>query len=141
MKNGLINGNYMTYKIKNTTIRKKQTFEESRIQEICVKWFRYQYPELNKLFFAVPNGGQRNAITAKILNREGVVPGVSDLILLVPRNGFSSLCIEVKTDKGVQSKEQKEFQKQAESNGAKYVIVRSLDDFIKTIEDYLGKRK
>ena len=39
---------------------------------------------------------------------EGLVAGVSDLILLVSRGGFGALCIELKTPKGRQSAAQKD---------------------------------
>ena len=34
---------------------------ESQIQKECVAWFRRTYPNIEQLFFAVPNGGARNA--------------------------------------------------------------------------------
>ena len=40
---------------------------ESQIQKDCVKWFRSRYQEIEPLFFAVANGGARNAWTAKIM--------------------------------------------------------------------------
>lgn len=112
--------------------------EESRLQRNCIKWFRLQYAQLSPLLFAVPNGGQRGKITAKILIGEGVVPGVSDLILLVPRGPYASLCIEMKTPAGRQSDRQKAWQKAAEKAGNKYVICRSLDDFMNEVNTYLA---
>lgn len=111
---------------------------ESDLQRLCVTWFRLAYPKLTKLLFAVPNGGYRNAIEAKRMKLEGIIPGVSDLILLIASEGYSSLCIEVKIQKGRQSTLQKEWQKEAEKAGNKYVVVRSLDDFQREIENYLG---
>lgn len=112
-------------------------FIESTIQRECVRWFRLQYPELDKLLFAVPNGGGRSKAGGGILKAEGVVPGVSDLILLVARGGYNALCIEMKTDKGRMSDSQKDWQKQAEKHGSKCVICRSVDDFINEINNYL----
>ena len=123
--------------------------EEHNLQCACVKWFAYQHPELAGLLFAVPNGGARSKATAGKLKAEGVVAGVADLILLKPhfRKGvyFSdmipldayALCIEMKTKKGYQSPEQKAWQAKVEDMGYKYVVIRSLDDFINTIENYL----
>lgn len=65
--------------------------EESELQRSCVKWFRYKYSNLKPLLFAVPNGGFRNVREARIMKAEGVVAGVSDLILLLPRQGFHAL--------------------------------------------------
>lgn len=112
-------------------------YDESKLQQTCVKWFNYQYIELRGCLFAVPNGGARDAVTGRILKMEGVVAGVADLILLVPNKHHHSLCIEMKTEKGRQSASQREWQGEIEQYGNKYVICRSLDDFIKTIKDYL----
>lgn len=45
--------------------------------------------------------------------------------------------MEFKTSKGTQSDEQKEFQKQAEMCGSKYVIVRSVKNAIEKMREYL----
>jgi len=111
---------------------------ESKIQAACVRWFRLQYPHLAPLLFAIPNGGARNPREAGILKDEGVTPGVSDLILLTPRHGFGALCLECKTENGRQSPEQKEWQKQAENAGNKYVVFRSVEEFIEIVNDYLS---
>lgn len=115
--------------------------EESNIQSACIKWFRYQYPELAKLLVAIPNGGYRNRITAAIMKSEGVVAGAADLVLFVPRisDNCGALCIEMKTRKGTQSDHQKEWQSAVEAKGYKYVICHSVDEFASTIKDYLYK--
>lgn len=125
-------------------------YEEHQLQCACVRWFAYQYPQYNGLLFAVPNGSYRSKATAGRLKAEGVVAGVSDLILLVPRcrasiteNNAASieikhaLCIEMKTAKGRQSPEQKIWQRLVEEHGYKYAVCRSLDEFIDTVEAYL----
>ena len=96
------------------------------------------FPKLpNKLLLAVPNGGSRNIIEAKNLKAQGVKSGVSDVLLLIPKKGFSCLCMEFKTAVGKQSDEQIEFQKQAEKAGNKYVVVRSVKEAIDTLKWYL----
>lgn len=121
---------------KKKVSRSKPNNEEHRIQCACVKWFRYQYPSYAKLLYAIPNGSRRDAITGKLLKDEGVVRGVSDLNLDIPNHFYHGLRIEMKTPTGTQSKEQKEFQKEIESRGFKYVVCRSLNEFIKEITIY-----
>lgn len=87
----------------------------------------------------MPNGGRRDKVTAAILKAEGAVAGVADVILLLPRHGYASLCIEFKTPKGRQSDNQKAWQKAVEENGSKYVVVHSFDEFKEEIENYLEK--
>lgn len=120
---------------------------EENLQAACVKWFRLQYPQYDGLLFHVPNGGRRNLKEAARLKAEGVVPGVADLLLLVPNakvnwhyedvSGYAGLCIEMKTAKGHQSPVQKEWQKKVEEFGYRYAVCRSLDEFMDTINNYL----
>lgn len=110
---------------------------ESRIQVSCVTWFRLQYPKMARLLFAVPNGGMRGKVEASIMKAEGVVAGVADLLLMVPTSAHHGLCIEMKTAKGRQQESQKSWQEAVEGQGYKYVICRSLDDFMEQIRAYL----
>ena len=110
---------------------------ESQIQKSCVRWFRLQYPEIEGLFFAVPNGGRRDAWTAKIMRDEGVRAGVADLILLYPCGGYGALAVEMKTKNGKQSDEQKGFQMLCERHGICYVVCRSFEEFRAVIVNYL----
>jgi len=112
--------------------------EESRLQAACVQWFRLQYPVMARLLFAIPNGGSRNPATGAILKREGVIPGVADLMLAIPSQGEPGLFIEMKTPTGRQSKSQAEFMLCVTEQGYRYRIVRSLDEFIETIKDYMA---
>lgn len=111
---------------------------ESKMQIACKRWFDYQYQHFKHLLFAVPNGGQRGKYEAHIMKQEGVTAGVADMILLISRRGYGSLCIEFKTPTGRQSESQKEWQRIAEICGNKYVIIRSFEQFVKTVTEYLG---
>ena len=122
--------------------------EEHNIQCACVRWFNLQWPEYRGLLFAVPNGGARSKATAGKLKAEGVVAGVSDLILLVPKwvkakddegwqNLFHGLCIEMKTPKGRQSPEQIRWMEWVAANGYKYAVCHSLDEFMAVVDGYL----
>ena len=110
---------------------------ESRKQEAAVSWFRLQYPEYAYMLISVPNGVWTSASQARILKREGMVAGVADLLLLVPRKGKGCLCIEWKDDKGRQSENQKIWQQQAEKAGNMYVVCRNFDQFRAIVNDYL----
>ena len=68
---------------------------------------------------------------------EGAVRGVADLILLIPKKGWASLCIEMKTPKGTQSEHQRTWQTEAERYQNKYVICHSLQEFINEVNSYL----
>lgn len=131
---------YMDKKDAKNGAKKKRKInsEEADIQSDFFKQVKLFFPQIpDKLLFAVPNGGSRNKLEAINLKRQGVKPGVSDVILLIPKGGFASLCMEFKTKSGKQSKEQKEFQKQAEMCGSRYVIVRSVKEAIEKVREYL----
>lgn len=119
--------------------RKKPGHEESQLQQLCVAWFRSSYPAIAPLLIAVPNAARRNARTGAILKREGLTAGVADLILLVGRGEYHSLCIEMKTHRkgSGQSDKQIEWEQVAEENGNKYVVCRDLEEFKITVLNYL----
>lgn len=111
---------------------------ESKMQCACVRWFRLAHHKIASLLFAVPNGGARSAITGAILKAEGVTKGVADLLLLVPNSTYHGLCIEMKTKQGHQSPSQKAWQSAVEAQGYKYVVIRSLDQFMAEVTRYLA---
>lgn len=114
---------------------------ESQIQQACFKWFRLQFPDLAMLMFAVPNGGSRRRIEACIMKAEGVTAGVADVLFLYPNSEYHGLCIEFKTKTGRQQKSQKCFQNAIEAQGYQYAIVRSVDDFIELVKNYIFKTR
>lgn len=112
--------------------------EEHLLQSACVRYFRYRYPRLALCLIAVPNGGRRDAVTGARLKAEGVVAGVSDLLLLVPRGRHHGLCIEMKTPQGRQSEAQRRWQQAVEETGYRYVIVRTAAQFMQEVGGYLA---
>lgn len=119
---------------------KKTSHTESKIQIQCVTWLNYQYPHLAPLFFAVPNGGYRNAVEASIMKAEGVRAGVTDLILNVPSGTYTQLGIEMKTESkdSRQSAAQKRYQRYAEAVGIKYIVCRSFEQFKQEASEYIA---
>lgn len=84
---------------KNPTKKKKHNKPEEQMQIEFFNQVSLFFPKLpDKLLLAVPNGGSRNIIEAKNLKAQGVKSGVSDVLLLIPKKGYSSLCMEFKTD-------------------------------------------
>lgn len=113
---------------------KKIGHPEHNIQVDIVNYLRLQ-----RVFcFAVPNGGLRNLITAAFLKKEGATAGVSDLIILLPKE---CIFVEVKTKTGRQSEEQKNFQRAVELLGFKYYVWRSLDDAINFVREQANEQR
>jgi hypothetical protein len=121
--------------------RKKSGHEEDDIQEAFFNTARMIFPKLDKLLFAVPNGGKRDAREASRMKRQGVTPGASDILCLVPNGKYSFLCLETKTETGTQSNEQKEFQRQVEAAGGLYLVYRSAASGIELLKEYLSTSK
>lgn len=119
----------------NRKIKSKPRHIESQIQRQMVSWFRLQYPRY--IIAAIPNGGQRSSLEAKIMKGEGVLAGFSDLIVIAQGN---VLFIEVKTKDGRQSDLQAKFQSDVERLGFQYSICRSLEDFIMTVEKWVKSK-
>lgn len=110
---------------------------EDNLQRSCIRWFDYRYPKLRLLLHHSPNGGRRDEREAARFKAMGVRAGFPDLILLVPNGEYPFLGIELKTAKGRQSEHQKEYEAEFGYIGAKYVVVRSSEEFVNTIESYL----
>lgn len=120
--------------------RKQRSEPEHDLQVACVQWFTLQYPNLRGRLFAVPNGGHRSKAEAAKFKAEGVVSGVSDLILLKSNHDFGALLIEMKTTakNSRQSDNQKHWEQMITSLGEyKYVVCRTLEDFMREVRCYL----
>lgn len=99
---------------------------EDELQQKCYFWFHNRFPALRGLLFHVPNGGARNKREAGRFKQIGVVPGVSDFILLY--NGRAH-CIELKVKKRTQGEKQIKWQGKVEDNNIHYVVCGSLIEF------------
>lgn len=105
--------------------------EESKIQADIVALL-----ELRQVFcHSVPNERASSARDMVRLKRQGLVPGVADLVVWVPYpEGIRIEYWEVKTQKGKQSTSQKVFEDRCKMVGYKYRIVRSLDEVLEILE-------
>lgn len=119
-------------KTRDASLQKRPKHPESLLQRQMVHWFRLQYPQY--IIAAIPNGGFRNALEAKIMKSEGVLAGFSDLIIIAEKK---TLFVEVKTKQGRQSELQKRFQTSIERLGHQYCLCRSFDDFCSIVKYWL----
>ena len=112
---------------------------ESDIQQSCLKWFAVQYPVFAQegMLFHIPNEGIRLGGMGKRMKREGIVKGVADLCLCIPRGRYHALYIEMKKPGSYQRPEQKEWQKNCEKYGNRYVVCKSLDQCRDEVKNYL----
>ena len=125
----------------NTPVkRRKPSHEEDRLQITCRVWFDHQHKDLSILLHHSPNEGLlvKRASDGAKRKAMGVRAGFPDFIFLKSNRFYPYLAIELKTQKGKQSEHQIAYQKAIEANGGKYVVVRSLEEFMSEINEYLN---
>jgi hypothetical protein len=101
---------------------------EDSIQAEIVMYYRNYYQRLYKdcLIFSIPNGGKRDKRTAMLMKSTGLLSGAADLVVIY----FGTLVfVELKTETGIQSEEQKVFAQRVRDCGYSYYLLRSLLEF------------
>lgn len=110
--------------------------EATRLMRV-VRLHEPAHPAL-RLFYAVPNGGDRNKAVAGKMKAEGQRPGVPDYALPVARAGFHGLYIELKSLTGYASREQKEWIEALRAEGYRAEVCRGWEKAWEVLRDYLG---
>jgi hypothetical protein len=121
-------------------VRLSEHAEQVAVINWCFAMMR-TYPELD-LIFAIPNGamlggGKVGAIRANALKAEGLRPGVCDLFLPVARGKWHGFFIEMKTQIGKLSDNQKEFIAGVEKQGYYTAVCYGADEAIEQLIFYL----
>lgn len=111
---------------------------EDNLQIACVKWFRLQYP--NILVHHSPNGGRRDAREGARFKAMGTLAGFPDLFIPYPNKFFNGLFIELKSDKGVLSDNQKEVLSYLSGQNYICYVCRNIDNFIEVVNNYLKEQ-
>lgn len=109
--------------------------EESRIQEAVVTYLRHQYP--SALHCASAGGVRTSMKQAIMMKRTGYVRGFPDLMILESSKDYKGLFIEMKTEKGVASKEQKWWKEELTKRGYRSEICKGFDSAKQVIDEYL----
>lgn len=124
--------------------RKSPRAEESRIQCALINYWALKHREFglpNFALFSIPNGHLRTAITGAILKREGLRSGAPDLMLAAPVGIYHGAFIELKTETGKPSPEQKEFLRFLGDARYAATVAYGYDDAVRFIECYLRGEK
>ncbi|MFA5875219.1 MAG: VRR-NUC domain-containing protein [Candidatus Margulisiibacteriota bacterium] len=98
-------------------------------------WIRYAHP--NILAFAIPNGGNRCAITGAMLKREGVKPGIPDIMIASANGVYHGLFIEMKTENGRMTESQEAIKVKLESEGYRVEMCKGWEQAVKITQEYL----
>jgi hypothetical protein len=116
---------------------------EHQEQVLLMQWFKLQHKKHEGHLFAIPNGahlaGDARARAIKItkMKAEGFLNGVADLFLMIPKDGWHGLFIEMKAKKGVLSDDQEKFLGKAQMMGYLSVVCYGFEDAKKIITEYL----
>ena len=115
--------------------------EESELQKACVRWFRYQHPNIK--IIASLNGIKLSGKTKlerikqwNHLKAMGAEPGETDTFIAKPNKKYHGLYMEFKIGNEKQSEKQIEFEKYCIENGYQYSISRTVDQFIEIVTNY-----
>ena len=108
----------------------KRQRPEQQCQRAVVEHLRLR-AKPGVVYFHVPNGGRRSMREAAEFKRQGVLAGVSDLILLHDGNFFA---LELKADKGRLSEAQREFLDGVNDAGGYSAYAVGVDQALKVLE-------
>jgi hypothetical protein len=111
---------------------------EAKIQQEIVMYFKNEFCRVGCkprcIIFSVPNESNSKRETMQKM-AIGMMPGVSDLILVLPGR---VLFVEIKTPEGRQSPTQKDFQSTVSDLQFEYLLIRSLEEFKEKLKCYLN---
>ncbi len=108
--------------------------------QICCQFManvRSVFPSVEPLIYHVANGGRRNKAEAAKFKRMGVKAGVPDYCLALPKGGYHGLYLEVKTERGVATKEQRAFIEAARAQGYAAAVCYGARELWYVFEEYV----
>lgn len=107
---------------------------EDEFQSTVIRWLD-ALDWIDEVFVFHPaNGGKRSLITAAILQRMGVRPGVGDLCLML--GGGRVAWLELKLGTGQQSDAQKDFARICKRLGHPYAVAWTFDEVVAALTSF-----
>jgi hypothetical protein len=117
--------------------------DEQKLQLECSKWlkkFLYTSGE-PQLYYHVPNERKGTMAQMSRLKAQGVLSGVSDVVLPLRSGEFAGVYCELKKAGGTPSKEQKQFLNSVANEGYLAIVVNDLATFKEVFTYYIQQRK
>lgn len=111
---------------------------ERQEQELVIDWIDKQHPWLRNHTIYIINEKKCSVYAGKKLNKQGRLPGASDLFFAWPTNLYCGLFIEMKAQNGKLSKVQSEFLSRMNSIGYYACACYGFDQAIDVINKYLS---
>jgi hypothetical protein len=113
---------------------------EDDLQISCFEWIelmRASHPILEWIIH-VPNGGKRPRGAAGKLKAMGVKPGVLDILLPLPYNGWSGLAIELKVGSNKTTEQQDDWLAVLQASGYYTAVCYTLEAFMGHVSRFLS---
>ena len=110
---------------------------EAQEQEALIQRAQY-HPITREYLYAIPNDGIRTPQQGARFKRRGLRPGMPDVCLPYPSNGFHALYIELKTKTGRPTQSQLKMLDSLRKAGNAAYIARGWEEAWQQIEDYLS---
>ena len=117
-------------------IRKHQP--EHKAQSMFVQYARLVLGKKWRLVFAIPNGGKRDVRAGKKLKDEGMLSGVPDIFVAIPKGIYSGLFIEMKSGYNKPTESQKEQIDALRNAGYKAEVCTGFDQAKEVFDKYLS---
>lgn len=120
------------FTVERTKTRKKRARPEQDFQRELVRAFGYLLTPAT-FWFAVPNGGWRSSVEAAIFKGQGVKAGVPDIILI---HAGRALGLELKSQIGRLSPEQRDVHDQMRGAGSRVEIARNISQALDHLRSF-----
>lgn len=113
---------------------------EDELQIACFEWIELMRPAhpILEWVIHVPNGGKRPRGAAGKLKAMGVKPGVLDVLLPLPYNGWSGLAIEMKVGANKTTEQQDDWLDVFRASGYYTAVCYRVEDFMAHVNRFLG---
>lgn len=128
--------------ISDYAMMKKAT--ESQEQKALFQWIRMQ-PEIKGIAYSIPNGSvlagnaSKRAIQMNSLKATGLLLGVPDICIPLPRNGYGALYVELKVESGGKvTQNQHNVIDALNKAGNMAIVCNGADEAITAIQEYLA---
>jgi hypothetical protein len=96
-----------------------------------------RFPEV-RLLHSIPNGDWRGPRVAQKLKAEGVLPGMPDLCLPVPRGGYHGMYLELKHGRGLVRPSQWSIMLELHAHGYFVRLTNHMQTALELLEGYLS---
>jgi hypothetical protein len=113
---------------------------EDELQISCFEWIELMRPAHPILDWVThgPTGGKRPRGAAGKLKAMGVKPGVLDVLLPLPYNGWSGLAVEMKVGKNTTTEQQDDWLQVMGASGYYTAVCYTLEEFMSHVNRFLG---